>query len=205
MGTTSDIGGGGRSGGGDGTRTGSFKYMAASVQTSLYRNGKVATRRNKDGTDAGWDGTDLEVRDMPVRDARRMVAAAQPTLFRNGFEVRPNTLATPDLDFLNHDQVVRNYYPQCTEIVKQASGARFVAAFDHNVRSAAGKKSKRRIEGGQEVQGPAHVVHGDYTCRTVHMNFIHYIHSLYLLRVFIGMLSVRLFYLFYLFECSLIL
>jgi hypothetical protein len=100
---------------------------------------------------------------MPVRDARRMVAAAQPTLFRNGFEVRPNTLATPDLDFLNHDQVVRNYYPQCTEIVKQASGARFVAAFDHNVRSAAGKKSKRRIEGGQEVQGPAHVVHGDYT------------------------------------------
>ena len=31
--------------------------------------------------------------------------------------------------------------------------ARFVAAFDHNVRSAAGKNSKRRIEGGQQVAG----------------------------------------------------
>ena len=44
-----------------------------------------------------------------------------------------------------------------------AGGASFVAAFDHNVRSAAGKESQRRIEGGQQVQGPAHVVHGDYT------------------------------------------
>ncbi|MBT4487934.1 MAG: hypothetical protein HOC72_10370 [Rhodospirillaceae bacterium] len=81
----------------------------------------------------------------------------------NGFEVRACTLETPDLDFFNHDQVVREYYPQCVEILREASGASFVAAFDHNVRSAAGKESKRRIEGGQQVQGPAHVVHGDYT------------------------------------------
>ena len=31
------------------------------------------------------------------------------------------------------------------------------------MRSASGKKDKNRIEGGQQVQGPAHVVHGDYT------------------------------------------
>jgi hypothetical protein len=72
-------------------------------------------------------------------------------------------LAKPDLDFFDHEQVIRTYYPECAEIVREASGAKFVAAFDHNVRSAAGKQSKRRIEGGQQVQGPAGVVHGDYT------------------------------------------
>src|SRR5262249_37384348 len=71
--------------------------------------------------------------------------------------------ARQDLDFLDHDQVVRHYYPECAEIVREAIGARFAAAFDHNVRSAAGKRSGQRIEGGQQVQGPARVVHGDYT------------------------------------------
>ncbi|MBT3533877.1 MAG: hypothetical protein HN478_08360 [Rhodospirillaceae bacterium] len=142
---------------------GSFKYMAASAEPSIYRNGKVLTRRDKDGSDAGWDGVDLEERRMPVQDARKLEATAPCTLAANGFEVRACTLETPDLDFFNHDQVVREYYPQCVEILREASGASFVAAFDHNVRSAAGKESKRRIEGGQQVQGPAHVVHGDYT------------------------------------------
>ncbi|MFP6749520.1 MAG: CmcJ/NvfI family oxidoreductase [Alphaproteobacteria bacterium] len=147
----------------DEARLGSFKYLAASVQPSLFRNGKVLTRRDKDGSDGGWDGVDLEAREMPVHDARALAATARRTLARNGFEVRARPLAAPDLDFFNHDQVVRTYYPQCAEIVAEASGASFVAAFDHNVRSAAGKESQRRIEGGQQVQGPAHVVHGDYT------------------------------------------
>ncbi|MBT7757064.1 MAG: hypothetical protein HN732_07030, partial [Rhodospirillaceae bacterium] len=133
------------------------------AEPSIYRNGKVLTRRDKDGSDAGWDGVDLEERRMPVQDARKLEATAPCTLAANGFEVRACTLETPDLDFFNHDQVVREYYPQCVEILREASGASFVAAFDHNVRSAAGKESKRRIEGGQQVQGPAHVVHGDYT------------------------------------------
>ncbi len=143
-------------------RAGTFKYMAASAQHSLYRNGKVLTRRDRDGSDAAWEGVDLEERQMPVHDARLM-AAAQPTLAQNGFEVLARPLADPDLNFFNHEQVVRAYYPQCAEIVREASGASFVAAFDHNVRSAAGKQSKRRLDGGQQVQGPAHVVHGDYT------------------------------------------
>jgi len=81
----------------------------------------------------------------------------------NGFEKLTCPVATRDLNFLDHDQVVRSYYPECAEIVREASGARIVAALDHNVRSAVGKQSKRRIEGGQQVQGPAQVVHGDYT------------------------------------------
>src|SRR5262249_54959622 len=58
--------------------------------------------------------------------------------------------------------VVKRYYPQCAEIVREVTGAH-AFAFDHNVRSASSKRSQRRISGGQQVQGPAHVVHGDYT------------------------------------------
>ena len=53
--------------------------------------------------------------------------------------------------------------PNKAEIVKDVTGAAHVFAFDHSIRSAAGKENRRRITGGQEVQGPAHVVHGDYT------------------------------------------
>ncbi len=147
----------------DAVRIGSFNYLMASVQHSLYRNGKVLTRRDQNGSDAGWEGVDLEARHMPVHDARRLEATAQRTLACNGFEVCARPLAMPDLDFFNHDQVVRTYYPQCAEIVREESAASFVVAFDHNIRSAAGKQSERRIRGGQQVQGPAHVVHGDYT------------------------------------------
>ena len=47
--------------------------------------------------------------------------------------------------------------------LRAATGARHVVAFDHNVRSVEGKRSSQRLAGGQEVQGPALVVHGDYT------------------------------------------
>ncbi|MBT4488214.1 MAG: hypothetical protein HOC72_11775, partial [Rhodospirillaceae bacterium] len=57
-----------RNAAGETVRMGSFKYMAASAEPSIYRNGKVLTRRDKDGSDAGWDGVDLEERRMPVQD-----------------------------------------------------------------------------------------------------------------------------------------
>jgi len=144
-------------------RTGVFHYMAPSVAPSLYRNGQVLTRRDRDGSDADWKGVDRQEYAMPVHDARLLDADERCTLVRNGFEMLAHTMATPDLDFFSHEQVVRHYYPECAEVVRAASGARFVAAFDHNVRSAVGKKSKHRVKGGQQVQGPAHMVHGDYT------------------------------------------
>ncbi|MEZ5669658.1 MAG: CmcJ/NvfI family oxidoreductase [Alphaproteobacteria bacterium] len=144
-------------------RTGSFKYLKPTVAHSLYRNGKVLTRRDRDGSDATWEGVDLESRQMPVHDARALAAGARPTLADAGFHMLPSLLPDPGLDFFDHEAVVRDYYPHCAEIVREASGASLVAAFDHNVRSAVGKNSKRRIAGGQQVQGPAHVVHGDYT------------------------------------------
>ena len=144
-------------------RIGSFHYMKDSVTHSLYRNGKVLTRRDKDGSDAGKEGMNLEARSMQVHDARRYELTSRRTLDQNGFEMLGHPLAAASIDFLNNERVVRTYYPQCAELVREVTGANLVTAFDHNIRSAAGKQSKRRIQGGQQVQGPAHVVHGDYT------------------------------------------
>ena len=146
-----------------GLRLGTFRYLQPSVASSLYRNGKVLTRRDRDGSDSGRVGVDLEDREMAIVDARTLALAEQPTLAANGFELVERPTADPDLDFLDHDSVVRSYYPECAGIVRAATGAATVAAFDHNVRSATGKSGNVRIDGGQHVQGPAHLVHGDYT------------------------------------------
>jgi hypothetical protein len=144
-------------------RIGSFSYMSDAAEPSLRRNGKVLTRRDRDGSDAEWKGVVLTARQMPVRDARTLSGSDRPTLAHNGFEVVDRPLANPGLNFLDNDQVLRAYYPHCEEVVREMSGAVIVRAFDHNVRSAGGKQKKHRIQGGQQVQGPAHVVHGDYT------------------------------------------
>jgi hypothetical protein len=146
-----------------GYQTGSFNYLAQSVRHSLYRNGEVLTRRDRDGSDAGTEGVVREKRDMPVHDARRLDGEARRGLAANGFELLDRPFGRTDLDFLQHEQVVGEYYGDCARLVQQATGAAYVFAFDHNIRSAQGKKSKARIEGGQQVQAPAHVVHGDYT------------------------------------------
>jgi len=142
--------------------SGIFKYMDDTAQPSLFRNGKVLTRRDQDGSDAGWQGVSFTDVRVPVHNARLLTGKERRTVVENGFELLERPVSTASLDFLDHAEVVRRYYPQCAEIVREATGAR-VFAFDHNVRSAAGKKSQQRIAGGQQVQGPAHVVHGDYT------------------------------------------
>ena len=147
----------------DALRSGAFTYLAASVEKSLYRNGKVFTRRDRGGNDSRWVGADLEQWQVPVRDARGLEGVQRRTLDANGFEVLERPMAIPDMDFLDHDQIVRGYYAQCADIIRDASGANLVAAFDHNVRSISGNQNRRRIEGGQQVQPPLHMVHGDYT------------------------------------------
>ena len=144
-------------------RTGEFTYLSASTETSLYRNGKVFTRRDGSGNDARWEGADLERCQMPVLNARDLGTEQRRTLRLNGFERVDCPMTGPDIDFLDHNQVLHRYYPQCQDIIRQATGARVVAAFDHNIRSVSGSETKRRSEGGQQVQPPLHMVHGDYT------------------------------------------
>jgi hypothetical protein len=145
------------------SRTGMFNYMADGSLSSLYRNGRVLTRRDLDGSDGGSEGVDLQKTGMLVENARSLPDNEKATLENNGVELLHHPVAAGRLDYFDNDAVLRRYYPQCADVVRQATGARTVAAFDHNIRSAAGKQTGRKIDGGQQVQGPAHVVHGDYT------------------------------------------
>ena len=139
---------------------GGFHYLASSIPASLRRNGRVLTRRDRDGSDAGTEGVEIDRRELRVANGR---LDDRPTLVRNGFELLDAPLAGSGPDFMDFDDVVGRYYGECAEIVREATGARQVRAFDHNVRSVEGKRDQTRLRGGQQVQAPARVVHGDYT------------------------------------------
>lgn len=130
-------------------KTGSFNYLDQSVQHSLYRNGEVLTRRDRNGSDDGDVGVTIKEWEMVVHNARLLDPGQRRTVAANGFEIVTRPIADPGLDFFHHDQVVQTYYGDCAEIVKEATGASHVFAFDHNIRSAAGKQNKRQIVGGQ--------------------------------------------------------
>lgn len=144
---------------------GLFNYMSAATESSLLRNGKVMINRDSHGNTTSSKGIDLEGHTMPVRNARRLPPETRPRWEKNGFELLTSPLPDESLDFTDHAQVVQRYYGQCAAVVEQATGAR-AYAFDHNVRSASGKQRGQQIKGGQHVQEPAHVVHGDYTLRS---------------------------------------
>ncbi len=140
-----------------------FNYIDASVPPSLFRNGRVSLRRAPDGNDSQLDGYIPDAREMNVEDARALEGAARPRLDRNGFACFDHRLEDRALDFLSHEAVVRRYYPACEELMRKATGASHVFAFDHNVRWAQGQREQAKVAGGQQVQGPIRVVHGDYT------------------------------------------
>lgn len=146
--------------------SGRLNYLDPSVQSSLYRNGKLLIKRNADGSDTGMEGVTFDARELTVHNARLLNGEDRRSVDTNGFELLTRPLQRPDLNFFDHQEVVQEYYLQCTEIVREATGVSSVFAFDHNVRSASGKQSQRRIRGGQEVQGPARMAHGDYTLRS---------------------------------------
>lgn len=142
--------------------SGAFRYLDPATRPSLFRNGEVLTRRDAAGSDHGWRGVNLGAHEMTVTDGRALDGSERRTLAANGFELVASPLEGGAPDFLDHEAIVRDYYPRCAEVVSATVGAE-AFAFDHNVRSVSGKQSRRRIVGGQEVQGPAHMVHGDYT------------------------------------------
>jgi len=139
---------------------GIFNYMSPESESSLFRNGKVLTRRDLVGTDSSWEGVNFKKQEVSVSNARSSINA---TLDVNGFELLDHDVEEEKIEFFENKDVLKRYYPMCSEVIRAATGARAVFAFDHNIRSAAGKKSKKMITGGQQVQGPAHTVHGDYT------------------------------------------
>ena len=146
----------------DENTTGLFNYLDGTVRPSLYRNGAVMTKRDADGCDSGTVGMCLEAVELPVSNARSLRGDERRTCEANGFELLNAPLEDGGIDFLDHDQIVRHCYGQCAELVAQHTGG-CAYAFDHNIRSASGRQSQKRIAGGQPVQEPIHLVHGDYT------------------------------------------
>lgn len=144
--------------------SGVFNFMAADSAPSLFRNGQVLIERDADGNTARSHGIQLDAHTMTVHNARELTGAARPSCDRNGFELLDQPVAV-GVDFQDHKQVVERYYPECAELVAAITGAK-AYAFDHNVRSASGKREQAKIAGGQHVQEPAHIVHGDYTLRS---------------------------------------
>ena len=142
---------------------GRLNYLDSSVPSSLYRNGTMLLRRNADGSDSELEGVVFAERQVTVRNARLLERDQRRTVEKNGFELLFRPLAHQDFDFLDHQDVIHKYYRACEQLVQEVTGAARVVAFDHNVRSADGKRRQQRIRGGQAVQGPARMAHGDYT------------------------------------------
>lgn len=144
--------------------SGQLTYIAACVESSLYRNGKVFTRRDPDGNDDGYHGAVMERRSVVINDARQRPLEQSWRQFDVcGFELLNRPMQRPKLEFFDSQQVIHEYYPECAEIVRQATSAAQVFAFDHNVRLAESTGGVKGIVGGQQVQKPIYVVHGDYT------------------------------------------
>src|SRR6056300_144081 len=142
---------------------GFFNYMSEDSQSSLFRNGKVLTKRDLNGSDAGSEGINIDKKEMKILNARDSLARKNISIDSKGFEIINSNIQNLGIDFFDNNEVLNKYYNHCADFIKDRTGATSVYAFDHNIRSALGKKSKTMIKDGQQVQGPAHIVHGDYT------------------------------------------
>lgn len=127
----------------------------------------VSSRRDLEGSDDSLHGADWDYRHVVIRNGRKLERA--PTLDKAGFELVEDRL--DHVDYYCEESVTSTYYQQCEELMTKVTGARFVRAFDHNIRSASGQAAGKKLRGGNAVQGPAGIVHGDYTADSAPRRF----------------------------------
>lgn len=94
-----------------------------------------------------------EEHQVPIRDARPLIG--ELSLDNEGFVLLHHQTAVKNL--YDEDEIASVYYPECEHVVKKATGASRVVAFDHIVRNA--EMSSK----GNTIKGPAKRVHDDYT------------------------------------------
>lgn len=94
-----------------------------------------------------------ETHQIKIIDARAL--NDRLSLEREGFVLVRHPTAAADL----YDEAViaKVYYPECERLIKEATGATRVVAFDHIVRNAALSAK------GNQIKQPAGRVHNDYT------------------------------------------
>lgn len=91
---------------------------------------------------------------VPIHDLRD--SPQRPSLDDNGFSFLHAPTATRD--FFDHIAVSKAYFAECAALVRAATGACHVHAFDYNLRD---KTLARQI--GSGVNEPVRFVHNDYT------------------------------------------
>lgn len=91
---------------------------------------------------------------IPVLDARPVNDSL--SLDREGFVLLHHRTAAHDL--YDEKVIAEVYYPECERLMREATGAKRVVAFDHIVRNAAKAAVK-----GSGIKNPAGRVHNDYT------------------------------------------
>ncbi|MGH0029098.1 MAG: CmcJ/NvfI family oxidoreductase [Myxococcota bacterium] len=124
-----------------------LSYLRPMSERPYYYN-------TKPPPDTPWRNTKGDFRRVSVHDARDLPNA--PGLDREGFALaRVETRAS---DLYDAAAVRAVFYPEVCEVVRRATGARRVLAFDHNVRNA-----DRAALGEDGAQGPVKLVHNDYT------------------------------------------
>jgi hypothetical protein len=96
-----------------------------------------------------------ETHQVKIVDAR---AAAGLSLDHEGFVLLHRASAVHD--FYDEEEIRSVYYPECERLMREATGAHRVVAFDHIVRNAA-KSAK-----GNPIKLPATRVHNDYTAKS---------------------------------------
>ncbi len=127
-------------------KTDEFRCLGASVDSSLFRNGKVFSRRDGSSNDGVWKLANIEIRSMPVCDARSREREKHTALGVNGFELVEEPLGCAGIGCLVGREVVRHSYPH---IMWRPSITMSGPS------PATGS--------GQQVQPPLHMVHGDCT------------------------------------------
>jgi hypothetical protein len=94
-----------------------------------------------------------EEHQVPIRDARPLIGRL--SLDKEGFVLLRQQSAVKN--FYDEDEITSVYYPECERVIKEATGAARVVAFDHIVRNAAVSAKANTIK------MPAKRVHNDYT------------------------------------------
>ena len=135
----------------DGLVQTNLKSIAAPLNFTAPMDEKPYSYNYDPGPGVALRNTENEEHTVTVYNGRDLA----PTLDREGFALVHHKTAASDL----YDEAIIKsvYYPECERLMKEATGAKKVVAFDHIVRNAA------KSGPGSTVKLPAGRVHNDYT------------------------------------------
>lgn len=135
----------------DGSAIPNLKGIQAPVNFTAPMDEKPYSYNYDPGPGIALRNTTEEERAIAVHDGRGLSLS----LDREGFALVEHQTSAADL---YDEEIIRTvYYPECEALMKQATGAKKVVAFDHIVRNAA------KSGPGSTVKMPAGRVHNDYT------------------------------------------